>query len=523
MITDIVVVGGGISGLYTALKCLHYGMRVIVLEKMERLGGRIRTVHQDGRVFEAGAGRFHEKHALVRQLIAHFGLHETRIQGAKSYIDDPNFQATEHIQRVIDYVRSHSIPREMLQQIPFLSLCRMVLGVHVASKVVHAFGYNAEFELMNTYDALRMFERDFSGNARYYTCKEGLSALVDSMADTIKDMYGHIFTQTQVTNIKRTQQGFKVSAKDARGKPRVYQCIAVVCAIPKGSLEELKFFSQDQRSLMNTVVPVSLHRIYGNFPVSHGKSWFYDIPRTSTKTHIRQFLPLDKKQGLAMISYADTDDADYWKRYADRGTNALKRQLLKQLHVTFPDVDSIPEPQWLNSYYWPAGVHMWKPGVDSQTVIPQVQQILGVDSAFYIVGEAYAKNQAWIEGALETVESIFPSLTAHFKMQQGGEGAFDRYLAEHGYQLKRKDLTTLKKQFPHVMWVLLRDPTDQQLKLIDVTQWVRMHPGGDVFTHRKYQDITHEFFSIPYHKDSSGKIRDSVIEKIRMYAKAIVL
>ncbi len=527
MKTDVVIVGGGISGLYTALKCLHYGMRVTLLEKMDRLGGRVHSIYQDPYTLEAGAGRFHENHRLVRELIAYFGLHEARLHTRHTFQTDPSFHEAPSIHKVLDYVKTRQVPSEVLQQIPFISLCQTVLGRPLAQKVVHAFGYNAEFELMNSYDALRMFERDFAANAKYYHCKEGLSALIEHMVWAITYLKGRVFTQTEVTDVKRTRDGFKISAKDGMGKPRVYFCSAVVCAIPKANLEELKFFSQDQRNLMNTVVPVSLHRIYGTFPVANGKTWFSGIPRSTTQTKIRQFIPVDKKSGLAMVSYSDTSNADFWKRCADQGTNALKKQLLKQLHVTFPDVESIPEPKWLNSYYWQAGVHMWKPGVDSQSIIPQVQQILGNNSAFYIVGEAYAKNQAWMEGALESVEAIFKSLASHIdRVYAARAGAddmtFDEYMRQKKHVLAKSELAGLKKMYPDVLWVTIRDPEDKSLRLVDVTQWARMHPGGDVYTSRKHKDITNDFFNVPYHRDMNGKIKPSVVEKIRMYTKAVI-
>lgn len=528
MKSDVVIVGGGIAGLYTALKCLHYGMQVTILEKLDRLGGRIRTIYDDGHMFEAGAGRFHENHMYVRQLLTYFGLHEQKIPHKHVYQNDPTFQEAASIQAIQNYVKQYNIPTEVLQQMPFMKLCQAILGRTLATKVRHAFGYNAEFEVMNAFDALRMFEKDFSGSAQYYSCREGLSTLIERMAQEIRHLQGTIYMQTSVTNIRKTPYGFKILAKDGTGKNRTYNCSAVVCAIPKASLEELKFFSQDQRNLMNTVVPVSLHRIYGTFPVTKGKTWFTDVPRSTTKNHLRQFIPIDKKHGLAMVSYSDTRDADYWKTYADRGTNALKKQLLKSLHVTFPDIEKIPEPKWLNSYYWSAGVHLWKPGVDSDSIIPQVQQILGPTSAFYIVGEAYAKNQAWIEGALETVETIFKSLCEHVEKGWVQEGAgqiptFDEYF-QNVKQIPRRELQMIKQYYSDIPWVLLRSPVDNKLNIIDLRVWMRFHPGGrDVFTNLMHKDITNKFHMIPYHKGMDGKVKDNVVQAFLKYRIAEVV
>jgi phytoene dehydrogenase-like protein len=47
-IYDIIIVGGGISGLYMARKCLSDGLSVLLLEKEDRLGGRIHTKYNQG-------------------------------------------------------------------------------------------------------------------------------------------------------------------------------------------------------------------------------------------------------------------------------------------------------------------------------------------------------------------------------------------------------------------------------------------------------------------------------------------
>jgi protoporphyrinogen/coproporphyrinogen III oxidase len=51
---DVVVIGGGISGLTVARDLTHAGVRTVLVEERARVGGLIHTEHEGGCVFEAG-------------------------------------------------------------------------------------------------------------------------------------------------------------------------------------------------------------------------------------------------------------------------------------------------------------------------------------------------------------------------------------------------------------------------------------------------------------------------------------
>jgi protoporphyrinogen/coproporphyrinogen III oxidase len=69
---DIIVVGGGISGLGAALKLHDAGKKVLVLEKENRVGGRVSTDRFDGFAIDTGAtllgGRFKHLKYLIKRL-----------------------------------------------------------------------------------------------------------------------------------------------------------------------------------------------------------------------------------------------------------------------------------------------------------------------------------------------------------------------------------------------------------------------------------------------------------------------
>ena len=48
---DTIIVGGGISGLFTGYKLSETGKKILIIEASERLGGRIKTTYEKDFVF----------------------------------------------------------------------------------------------------------------------------------------------------------------------------------------------------------------------------------------------------------------------------------------------------------------------------------------------------------------------------------------------------------------------------------------------------------------------------------------
>jgi len=72
--TDVVVIGGGITGLLAARRAAHAGLGVVLVEAGERLGGRLASVTLEGVTLDAGAESFATRGGHVQRLCEELGL-----------------------------------------------------------------------------------------------------------------------------------------------------------------------------------------------------------------------------------------------------------------------------------------------------------------------------------------------------------------------------------------------------------------------------------------------------------------
>ena len=96
-------------------------------------------------------------------------------------------------------------------------------------------------------------------------------------------------------------------------------------------------------------------------------------------------------------------------------TKMLRRQLAELHFGPQADFSMVPEPLEARYMDWSlppfnAGYHAWAAHYDIADVQQKIrkpsQLIDGADAPIFIVGEAYSNDQAWVEGAYCTAESV---------------------------------------------------------------------------------------------------------------------
>ena len=399
MIYDFVILGGGISGLYTCYRLLqknpHY--KIAVFEKNNYWGGRIKTFYKKINYvdykMEEGAGRFNDQHKILKSLIEELDLEKDLIQiSGKSTFYDTNqvFPSSFDYQNsftYIDKVISKACKEDIsyLQQFTFVDYARKILQKKEVEFMLQSSGYTTDLLLLNAFDACVMFQLNNREDINYYTLKHGLSSIIQKLIKKIKKLGGinhtHLFLNSIIhefyfdsyNELFFIQQHSNKNNKlidEIENNISVIQSKQLICALPKKNILSFSYF-QKYKDLLNSVHTNPLNRIYAVYK----ESWFKKISKIITNNPLRYVIPINKENGLIMISYTNGKEINYWKsmihsnqdknnQLKDKKNNENKKnkQLKLSLHKNIKKVFQIntKDPIFLKNAYWDIGVHFLK-------------------------------------------------------------------------------------------------------------------------------------------------------------------
>lgn len=412
MIYDYVIVGGGMAGLYSVqlLHEKHKGASILIVDDRCYWGGRVLT--NENPFYEIGAARFNDNHPLLLSLLKQYKCHKIPIKSESLFLHDsengviPYYDSHKTLETIMKNIESKSkkYSKSKIQQyslkawIDFLSNDK-----ELSSKIKDIFGYDTEINVMNAYDALKSFNRDFISN-QFYIIQEGYSELCQRMYKKYSSKKNIYFSNN--TFIKDIYQSNESSYYDViRDNDEIYKAKHVICAVKAEHLRQFSVMKPIVKHI-SCVYSAPLLRIYAKYPLHKGKAWFDGIPKITTNAIIRQIIPIHPSSGLIMISYTDGDDIKpFWRdkqKKILKTDSMIQNMISKCLKRLFPLIQ-IPDPTYFKTHLWTIGCHHWKPKCDSLKIGKEVQNPC---KNIYVIGEAFSQKQAWVEGALETTKQV---------------------------------------------------------------------------------------------------------------------
>ena len=406
---DFVIIGGGISGLYTYIRLLDKGYKNIILfEKNNYYGGRIKEhelqINGNEITFPEGAARFNKNHKNVIDLLKRFQLLDfRRDKGFSANIDfidtKETFTEKYHNKSGYDFVniiieKSHLYKEKELRKMSFKELALKILPKQDVSYMLISCGYSGQLNNMNAFDAVKLFDKGIRTDILYWGGK--FHMLVEKMTEFIKEKKGKLRLNSYIDDLQYDSDR-KVYKLCCNGVKPVYTKGVFLC-LPKPSLMKFAILKPISTILNNAVTCKPLCRTYAIFDKED--IWFRNLDsKIVTNNELRYIIPMNPDTGLIMISYTDDTYTKYWKELKDN-QHRLKETIVDLIADTFQV--TVNPPLKVIVCHWDCGVAYWNPNFDSEELS---EFIVNPMQNMYICGENYSLNQSWVEGALETVDT----------------------------------------------------------------------------------------------------------------------
>jgi hypothetical protein len=483
---DYCIIGGGCTGFYAAYKILkrYPKAKLLLLEASDRFGGRINTVKfkdKDGTKiqYEAGGARFSNKHNSLVKLLKVLDIYNTKIpipSSIKFEVPDnerPKYQQyiTEFktfdniIDRINIEIKTRGINNQELRSTTLIELCKNYLdslyptekyNIKFSKFIEHYFTYWCEFAIMNAYDALYIFTKEFKSNVQYYILKDGYSAIIDKLNVKCNSL-GNFNTKlnSRVSNVSHSMDtnlfNISIGKYNLNNTENTYASKHIIFAIPVNKLKDIKLHCNNK--IKNTILQQKqsrfkklitthlseqpLYRIYARYPNWHYKLknkkdcdckdntkvkekvntvWFKDMGKLAIPSGVKYIIPVDTKSGIIMIAYTDG-------KYAKSMINNIRRNkhyLSNMLNKAIGNFNiEIPTAKWIKHYYWNDGASYWKPSVEDKSSmgisasiyskyisneIATLYNNVFSHNRIYCLGENISTHQVWVEGCLQSVD-----------------------------------------------------------------------------------------------------------------------
>jgi len=412
---DAIIVGGGISGLYTAYKLRkrHPHWRMALLESADHLGGRAETSMFHGvRILHgAGIGRRGYDHLLLG-LCRDLGVETHDFVYEMGYTSDIPYPAD--LQQLVRDVKRGYDPLGKHRGKTFKEVALDVVGQQRYALWRVSNGYT-DYEEEDPDETFKTFRFDDSGAGDGWT--KGVSIPWKDVIDAMASSFGqkHIHLSERVTKILPNEDGSEFLLSTKRKSHQDWNTRRVVVSTDIRGVSDLVPGANAVESPYRGVMAQPFLRVYAHFTGPSVGLMKRLVPHTTvTATPMYKMIPIDAEKGVYMIAYTDNAGALYFRK---------RPLLLQNTHAAHKGWSRLCENALLvpkgslciddiSVHYWEVGTHYFRP-LDKKRYSNRrafLQKVQHPMHHLWVVGEGMSRNQGWTEGALESVEAIFPTL-----------------------------------------------------------------------------------------------------------------
>lgn len=399
---DIIIVGAGLSGLYSAynIKKMFPKINLLVLESNQReyIGGRIGNYNFYGAdiVVGAGVGR-RDTNELLIKLLKELDINYT------SFVVDMHY--SKQIQNVIN-VKEYLIKLRTLYNkyknppsITFKKFFVEHLGLKEYNDFVISSGYS-DYANEDVYEVLYYYQME--DNASGWTALDiSWSKLVSKLCQKIG--YQNIVTSTKVEKInKLIDNSFQLTTTINQNKTKMYYSNKVIVATRISSVQ--KFFPR--LKIYKEIHGQPFLYIYAKFDKQSSELMSQLVTTyTIVPGLLQKMIPFSKS--VYMIAYCDNKNAEILQNYKEN-TPKHRKFFEKQVEEALGIIPNSLKILAIKDFYWPIGTHYYEP-LDLKKYVNRnefIKEAQHPETGILVVGEDVSRKQGWTEGALESVHAV---------------------------------------------------------------------------------------------------------------------
>lgn len=233
--TDVIIVGGGICGLYAARELLKQGKQVLILEGRSRLGGRIYSFKRSySQIIEAGAEFVHGKAPITRRLVKEAKANLVEMKGEIYHSSSGKvFRTPEFIPELKRVLCEMNELEEDVSLAQFLAThFNAPEDAHIRERIIRqAEGLDvADIQRISVFSIREEWASDTMNEV--HTIKEGYSVLIDQLTEDCMREGCEILLSKIVKHIKWEKNTVVVTSADSS----IYEASQIIVTVPLGVL-----------------------------------------------------------------------------------------------------------------------------------------------------------------------------------------------------------------------------------------------------------------------------------------------
>lgn len=431
---DVVVLGGGLSGLSAAWELQKAGKSVVVLEAQDHVGGRVRTDHDgwdNGQYFEMGAVRIPDVHNYTLEYVEALGLDLAEfssgeplyyLKGNRFIYQDgdawplPNGTPEEQANGPDmwgTYVAGHfdafGNPRDgtfpqpdTIASYDNMSWTQFLASVGATEDwlALYTAGEGSEVSKIGAiaWMAAEVADQDWDATFHVVGGNDLIpKGVASQLGDAVK--LGRV-----ITKIEHTDTGVLITV-DNNGTPEVYSGDHCVCALPYTILRNIPVspaFSEQKTKCINELFMMNSSR---GFYQTRSRFWQEEdiggvkIAKTDTKAERLWDISNVQEGATGMVmAYTQNENANALQAVAEGDRKAYLDAEIKKF---FPQI----EDETLHFKSWSWGDDPWVKGAWCDILPGQAWMLAVVGAAegrIHFAGEHTSIWAGWMQGAIES-------------------------------------------------------------------------------------------------------------------------